>query len=93
MRWLIIPLVTIILTACNEHRADLIATGLLVGTNCPGVVYLRGGIKLDSDCIVVIKNEAKSLSYPVDKSYVGLIGRNVAVISIKKDINVVTPIQ
>lgn len=93
MKWLAMLVLGLMLAGCDKPRANLLSTGLLVGSNCPGVVYLRGGVNLKTDCIVVISNPNGPSSYTVDKSYEEYIGRNVAVISVKEDVNVVTPTQ
>lgn len=93
MKWLMVVVLGLVLAGCDKPKADLLGTGLLVGANCPGVVYLRGSVSLKTDCIVVLSNPNGPSSFPVDKSYEEYIGRNVAVVSVKESVNVVTPTQ
>lgn len=93
MKWLMVVVLGLVLAGCDKPKADLLGTGLLVGANCPGTVYLRGSVALKTDCIVVLSNPNGPSSFPVDKSYEEYIGRNVAVVSVKESVNVVTPTQ
>lgn len=93
MKWIATLLLGFMLMGCEPQTAIFLASGRLTGTNCPGTMYMRGGIAMKIDCVAVVITEEGPKSFPVEKEYLEFVGKNVSIIQVYEDKRVVVPIE
>jgi hypothetical protein len=82
MKRLALCLLPLLLMGCTPRQAEFVTTGVLKGASCK-LSAGRGipAAMIEGDCVaVVFSADGKGTSFPVDRGYSRLIGKEVSVV-------------